>query len=47
MPTESSLQALEGEGDFMQGFFATVSTLVQSFVGYLSMEIGNRKRLGL
>lgn len=25
-PTESSLQALEGEGDFMQGFFVTVST---------------------
>ena len=24
-PAESSLQALEGEGDFMQGFFATVS----------------------
>ena len=24
-PTESSLQALEGGGDFMQGFFATVS----------------------
>ena len=24
MPTESSLQALEGEGDFMMNFFSTV-----------------------
>ena len=32
MPTESSLQALEGEGDFMMNFFSTVSMLIYTYV---------------
>lgn len=42
VPTESSLQALEGEGDFMQGFFATVDELTK-MVNQISVHVDQIK----
>jgi hypothetical protein len=43
VPTESSLQALEGDGDFMMNFFTTVGMPIRLCV---CMDINKKKFLG-